>query len=114
MKEALHQLLDHHLPIDGLAAWSVRLPDRTLTSQCFADWFTPAQVEQVLARLALAEDSLAHHGIKAVRSCWKFEHARVYLVLRPDGACLALFAENRPGLPAAPFEAALEAFARLA
>ncbi len=97
MKEALQALLDRNLPLPGLAACSARLPDRTYVTNCYGDWFAPAQVEQVLSRLALAADSLGYHGIQPVRLCWVFEHARIHLALRADGACLAVFVENRPG-----------------
>ena len=113
MKAALQALIDRHLPQEGVTAWTARLPDRTLLSHCFTDWFTPNQVEQFLTRLTLAAESLAHHRINPVRLCWKFEHARVHLALRRDGACLALFVENRPGLPAAVLETVFEEFAGL-
>ena len=69
-------------------------------SHCYSDWFTPAQVEQALSRLALAADSLGYHGIQPIRLCWVFEHTRIHLALRRDGACLAFFVENRPGATA--------------
>jgi hypothetical protein len=113
MKEALQELLNRRLPLDGVAAWGARLPDRSLASHCFTDWFAPAQVEQALTCLALASQNLAHHRIKPVRLCWKFEHARVHLALRRDGACLAFFVENRPGLPGGVLETVFEEFASL-
>ncbi len=114
MKDRLQKLLDRHLPIAGVAAWSARLPDRTLLSHCFTDWFTPPQLEQALTRLLLAADTLARDRLKPARLCWTFEHARVHLALRPDGASLTFFAENRPGVSAGAIESALEAFVRLA
>jgi hypothetical protein len=51
----------------------VRLADRTFVSRCYGDWFTPAQVEQALSRLALAADSLGYHGIQPIRLCWVFQ-----------------------------------------
>ena len=97
MKEALQALLDRNLPLPGLGACSVRLADRTYMTHCYGDWFAPAQVEQALSRLALAADSLGYHGIQPIRLCWVFQHARIHLALRQDGACLAFFVENRPG-----------------
>jgi len=113
MKEALQQLLDHHLPLPGIAACSARLVDRSFVSHCYGDWFTAAQAEQALSRLALAADSLGYHGIQPDRLCWVFEHSRIHLALRPDGACLAFFVENRPGIAAAKLEAVLEEFTKL-
>jgi hypothetical protein len=95
MKEAIQALFDRNLPLPGLAAYSARLADRTYVTHCYGDWFAPAQVEQAVSRLALAADSLGYHGIQPVRLCWVFEHARIHLALRSDGACLAVFVENR-------------------
>jgi hypothetical protein len=113
MKAALQALIDRHLPQEGVAAWTARLPDRTCMGHCFTDWFTPNQVEQCLTRLALAAKSFADHHIDPVRLCWRFEHARIHLAFRHDGACLALFLENRPGRPGALLETVFEEFARL-
>ena len=114
MKDTLQDFLDRNLPLPGLAACSVRLADRTFVSRCYSDWFTSAQVEQALSRLALAADSLGYHGIQPTRLCWVFEHTRVHLALRNDGVCLALFVENRPGGTIPEVRTLLEQFVRLA
>jgi hypothetical protein len=101
------------LPFAGLAAWSARLPDRTVQQQCLVGGLTPGTVEQALARLALAAEGLQQQGVESARSCWVFEHLRLHLAVRRDGACLALFVENRPELPAAAAESVLTAFAEL-
>ena len=113
MKDTLQDFLDRNLPLPGLAACSVRLADRTFVSRCYDDWFTPAQVEQALSRLALAADSLGYHGIQPLRLSWVFEHSRIHLALHRDGACLAFFMENRPGVTNPKLEALLEEFTRL-
>ena len=113
MTEALRTFLDRNLPLPGVAACSARLADRTFVSHCYGDWFTAAQVEQALSRVALAADSLGYHGIQPARLCWVFEHSRIHLALRRDGACLAFFVENRPGVTTAKLEAVLEEFAGL-
>ena len=41
-----------------------------------------------------------------------FQHARIHLALRQDGACLAFFVENRPGTNAK-LAALLEEFTSL-
>jgi hypothetical protein len=97
MNEALQGFLDHSLPLPGVTACSVRLADRTFVSRCYSDWFTPAQAEQALNRLAQAADSLSYHGIQPIGLCWVFERIHIHLALRQDAACLALFVENRPG-----------------
>jgi hypothetical protein len=111
MMEGLEQFLDRNLPLPGMAACCVRLADRTYVSRCYSDWFTTAQVEQVLGRLALAADSLSYHGIHPARLCWVFEHSRIHLALRRDGTCLAFVMENRAGVTNAKLEGLLEEFA---
>lgn len=113
MKAVFQQFLDRNLPLPGVAACSVRLADRTYVSCCYSDWFTASQVEQVLNRLALAADSLGYHGIQPLRLCWVFEHSRLHLALRGDGACAIFVLENRPGDSHAKLEGLLEEFARL-
>ena len=108
MKETLARWFAQPLP--GLAAWGARLADRSLVSGCCMDWFTSAQVEQALSRMALAAENLGQHGIHPARLCWVFEHARVHLARRPDGACLALIVQNRPGLPTAALNRLLDQF----
>jgi hypothetical protein len=110
MKDALQAFLDRNLPLPGVAAYSARLADRTFVSHCYSDWFTTAQAEQALSRLALAADSLGYHGIQPTRICWVFERTRIHLALRRDAACLAFFVENRPGAPNPKLQALLEEF----
>jgi hypothetical protein len=110
MSESLQSFLDQRLPLPGLAAWSARLADGALSSQCYGDWLTPPQVEQTLTSLAFAADSLGQQRIQPMRLCWVFEHLRIHLGLDPGGACLALFVENRPGLPRDPVEHLLDEF----
>ena len=113
MNEALQGFLDRSLPLPGVTACGVRLADRTFVSRCYSDWFTSTQVEQALSRLALAADSLGYHGIQPSRLGWVFEHSRIHLALRRDGACLAFFVENRPGVTNPKLEGLLEEFTRL-
>jgi hypothetical protein len=94
MNDALERLIERCLPLPGVTACSVRLPDRTFLTRCHGDWFTPAQVEQAVNRLALAADSLGQHGIQPTRLSWVFENIRIHLVLRGDAACLGLFVET--------------------
>jgi hypothetical protein len=113
MKSALQELFDQRLPRPAVSAWAVRLPDHTVLHHCYTDWFSHAQIEQTLTRLALAADGLGRHRIQPVQLCWTFEHARIFLALRSDGSCLALFVENRPGLATDPMNSLLEEFVKL-
>ena len=110
MSDALRKFIEVNVPKAGLVAWGAQLADSTFTSQCYNNWFTPAQVEQIVNRLATAAQNLAQHEIEPMRLCWKFEHARIHLALRDDGQCLALVVENRPGLAQDGLEHALDEF----
>ena len=112
MKDPLQDFLDDHLPLDGVAACSVRFADRTYVTRC-GDHFSAAQVEKVLGRLALAADGLGYHGIHPTRLCWSFEHIRIHLAMRRDGTCLAVFLENRPGAGNGKLEGMLREFSNL-
>ncbi len=112
MNSDLQEFISARLPFPGLAAWAARYPDRTLAQQRFTGSLTPAQVEQALGFLAPGADSLSRQGLQPERLCWVFEHLRIYLALRSDGTCLALFVENRPDRPTATIESVLEDFTR--
>jgi hypothetical protein len=94
MNEELLSWLSTTLPFSGLAAWCARLPDRSLANLSYVNWLTKPQLEQALTRLAHSGERLQH--LQPQRLCWSFEHLRVYFATRHDGACLALFVENRP------------------
>ena len=113
MNRPLQDFLTARLPFPGLAAWSARLPDRTTARQCYTNWLTPSQVEQALSRLALAAEGLRYHQLEPSRLCWVFQHLRIHLAVRRDGACLALFVENRSDLAGGVPERILEEFAAL-
>jgi hypothetical protein len=98
MSESFQSFVEQRLPFQGLAAWSARLADGALSSQCYGDWLNSPQVEQTLASLVLAAENLGQQGIQPARLCWVFEHMRIHLGLGPGGVCLAFFVENRPGL----------------
>jgi hypothetical protein len=113
MKKSCEEFLAARLPLPGLAACGVRLPDGMLIHQTFTRWLMPNQIRQATAHLAQTSENLRHHQIEPLRMAWVFEHLRVHLRMRPDKACLALFVENRPELEARSFESVLEAFAEL-
>ena len=113
MKEPLPEFLDRNLPLKGVAACGVRLADRTCVSRCYSDWFAAARVEKAMDTLALAAKSLRDHGLQPTCPCWVFEDARIHLALGRDGGCLAIFAENRPGVATPKLEGLLEEFTRL-
>jgi hypothetical protein len=110
MKQAVQDLFERRQPLAGLAAWCVRQADRTSFSHCYTEWFTATQLERALHRMTAGIQSLGGLDMNPEFLCWIFDRARVYLAVRPDGATLALFAENRPGLPAAEFDSVLKEF----
>ncbi len=113
MNAELQQFLAARLPFPGLAAWSVRLPDRTLSSQSYVKWLPGSRAEQILHRLALAAEGLAPHQLQAERLCWNFEQVRLHLALGKEGACLALVVQNAAELDPAKVETVLQDFQKL-
>jgi hypothetical protein len=113
MRKTCEEFFAARLPIPGLAACGVRLPDGLVIHQSFNRWLTPMQIRQAMDHLAQTSEILQHQQIEPVRMTWVFEHLRVYLRLRPDTACLALFVENRPELVPSELERVLEEFAGL-
>jgi len=109
---SLPDFLAARLPFPGLAAWGARLPDHSLAQQCYTQWLTPDQVQQALTRLTVAATSLRQHHLEPARLCWVFEHLRIYLASRADGAAVALFVENRPDVPAEVVEDVFKGFAQ--
>lgn len=113
MNSDLKQWLGSRLPFPGLLGWSARSRDRTCASHCYINWLAASQLEQAFARLADTADLLGHAQGTNARSGWIFEHLRVHLAFRGDGASLALFVQNRADNPGLAAEAVLEEFAKL-
>lgn len=109
MSSPLDKFLDERLPLPGIVACAIRLPDRSIVSRRDGDALTTAQVEQCLSRLAVAAEGLKRHRLDVKTLCWTFDYARIHLTRRPDGAQLAVFSENIPGEP--PNEGALHLIA---
>lgn len=99
------------LQLPGVAAWCVCTPERAYEHHCYTDWFKPAQLEAIVAKLAQAMEGLRRHDVAPVQACWDFEHARLLLTQRADGTVLGVFIENRPELDLSPHRAELRAFA---
>ena len=113
MKDALQEFVAASFPLKGLAAWSVRLPDREVLSQSYAPWLPAPKAEQALARMVLAAEGFRQHHLEVRHLCWIFEHLRLYLARHEDGAYLAVIVKNALVIPVAPAEEALERFRRL-
>jgi hypothetical protein len=92
--------LDSCLSLPGVVACGIRQPDRSVTCRRNGGTLSAAQVEQLINALAVAVDMLGHHHLESNTLTWTFDHARIHLARRFDGAMLALFTEYYPGQPA--------------
>ena len=113
MKRAFEDFVQARLPVHGLAACVLRLPDGTVTDKCFTRWLSPPQIQQVFAELTDISDVLRQRQFAVTQLAWVFEHLRVIVRSRPDQACLGLFLENRPDLNLEEVEDVLAGFAEL-
>jgi|SRR5579859_8200442 len=110
MSEMLENFLSAHLPIAGLVAYSIQLPDRVLTTECFSKSLYPSATEQMLNTVVDSGRSLLATDGTAAQYCWVFECLRVYVAARADGACLALLVENNPSIQMARIQETLQGF----
>jgi hypothetical protein len=110
MTDSFRSFFETHLPIEGVVAWSARLPGSAASSYSYHQWLSVGQVEQAHDSLVSAATNLASHGIHPLQLCSVFEHLRIYLSMREDGTCLTVFVENRPAKAADAFNRLLEEF----
>ena len=99
MNQPTEDFLNASLPLPGIIACAIRLPDRSLVTRRDGEALTIAHVEQTVARLALATENFKRHHLETHTLCWTFDQARIHLTRRPDNALLFVFSENRPGQP---------------
>jgi hypothetical protein len=98
MSDALVNLVSSRLPIVGLAAYAIGLPDRIVASQCLSKSLSPSATEEMLGALTTTGRTLLPSGQAGARYCWTFADIRVYVVARADGTCLSVMIENKPGV----------------
>ncbi len=113
MSNALETFVSSRLPIAGLVAYSVHLPDRVIEVQCLSKSFYPSAAEDMLTGLVHAGRTLLPVSQQAARYCWIFDCIRVYVAARADGSCLALLVENNPGAEMNRIRETLESFVEL-
>ncbi len=113
MNDMLDNFFLARLPIVGLVAYSVQLPDRVLATQCFSKSLYPSATERMLTGVVHSGRMLLPAGQSGGRYCWVFECLRVYVAARADGACLALLVENSPGVQMLRIQETLQAFGEL-
>jgi hypothetical protein len=98
MSESLANLVSARLPIVGLVAYSIHLPDRVLATECFSKSLYPSSTEQMLSGVVRLGRSLLPAAESGAHFCWVFECLRVYVAARSDDICLAVMVENNPGV----------------
>jgi len=113
MSDPLVNLISARLPIVGLVAYSIDLPDRVLVTQCFSKSLYPSAIEQMLSGVVRSGRTLLPADECAARYCWVFECLRIYVAARADGICLAIMVENHPGVQMVRIEELLQDFAEL-
>ena len=110
MSEITDSFLSSRLPIIGLAAYSINSGDEVVEAQCLSKSLYPASAKHLLKASVLNSRTLLPAGDLAAQYCWSFDCVRVYVALRPDGACLALLVENNPGVQMVRIQETLQAF----
>jgi hypothetical protein len=113
MNDVLENFLLPRLPIVGVVAYSIQLPDRVLTTECLAKSLYPTTAGNMLNSVVSSGRALLPAGQSAARYCWIFDCLRVYVAARPDGTCLALLVENNPGAQMLRIQETLQAFVEL-
>jgi hypothetical protein len=110
MSDMLENYLSAHLPIVGLVAYSLQLPDSVLATECFSKSLYPSATEQMLNTVVQSGRALLPAEGTAAQFCWVFECLRVYVAARADGACLALLVENNPTIQMSRIQETLQGF----
>jgi hypothetical protein len=113
MTDALSNLVLGRLPIVGLAAYSISLPDRVLVTQCLSKSLNASATEEMLDGVVRSGRTLLPINKAAARYCWTFESLRIYVTARADGICLALVVGNQPGIQMVRIQEMMQDFAEL-
>ena len=113
MSDAIANFLSAHLPIAGLAAYCVHLPNRLLDAQCFSKSLYPTSTEEMLSQIVQGGRTLLPAKEQIIQYCWTFEGYRVYVAARPEGVCLALLVENNPSTQMVRIQETLQGFVDL-
>ena len=110
MSESVEKFLSSHLPIGGLAAYSVEFPKAVLVSECLSKSLYAGATAEMLSQIVQNGRTLLPSGEQAAHYCWTFEGHRVHVASRADGVCLALLVENNQSAQMAPIQQTLQAF----
>jgi hypothetical protein len=113
MSDSIANFLGSRLPIGGVAAYSIHLPNRVLESKCFSKSLYAISAEEMLNRVVQNSRTLLPAGKASAQYCWTFEVHHVYVAARPGGICLALLVENNPATQSARIQETLQGFLNL-
>jgi hypothetical protein len=90
--------LSSRLPIQGLAAYSIRSEGARVASDCFSKSLYINNTEEMLTRIEEEARTLFPCGGAPATYCWTFEAHQVYVGARADGVSLVLLIENTAGI----------------
>lgn len=90
---------DQCLPLPGVVACTMQLPDRSVVTRCDGQALTPERVENTLKLAIQAAEALNQSHPEAYAYCWTFDHAHVRLACHPGGAFLVVLSEYQRDQP---------------
>lgn len=97
MSREIQKFLDASLPLPGVVACAVRLPDQSIVSRRDGDALTSAHVEQLMHRIILGMDGFKRHRLEPHTVRWTFDRACIHVSRRADGAVMAVICGRQPG-----------------
>ncbi len=113
-RDQLQLWLAQRLPLPGVLAGGLALPDRTTVPCAIAPDYPPNALDTALRCAADAFEVAALHRFPAIRSRWVFGQAEVHCLRRPDKYLLAVFLSRQtPTVDPACLEVLFEEFRNL-
>lgn len=90
MSDDFHQWLDARASLPGMLACAASLAERGRMSRSFSPACPCEKMETILNQFAGTLAALAEEGLDAQALNWTFQRGHIRLVIRSDGASLAL------------------------
>jgi hypothetical protein len=94
-RDQIQLWLAQRLPLPGILAGGMALPDRTVVTCAIDPRYPPAALDNALRCAADAFDVAALHRFQAQRSRWLFDQVEVHCARRSDKHLLAVFVDRR-------------------
>jgi len=110
MNTSFANVVSSRLPVAGLLAYSIQLPDRVLVTECITNALDRSATEEMLAAVVRNGRELLPNQNSPANYCWTSEQFRIFVAARADGACLAVVVENHPGVQMVRLKEMLEEF----